>query len=218
MIIVGAKGFAKEVLEVLHQLNKTENLAFFDDVTADIVDFLYDKFPILKTENEVLNYFEKFGNEFTIGIGNPILRYKLSKKFINLGGVFISTISPKAEIGFFGNQIDSGCNIMTNSVLTSDIKIGKGVLINLSCTIGHDCVIEDFVELCPDVNVSGNCTIGSFTFIGTNTTILPNIKIGKNVTIGAGSVVTKNVPDNTLAIGIPAKVIKELAPLNFENE
>ena len=218
MIIIGAKGFAKEVLEVLHQLNKIENLAFFDDVNNDIGDFLYNQFPILKSEKEVKNYFEKFGNEFTIGIGNPVLRYKLYKKFVNLGGVFYSTISPKAEIGFFGNQIQSGCNLMTNSVLTNDIKIGKGVLINLSCTIGHDCIIEDFVELCPDVNVSGNCTIGAFTFIGTNSTILPNVKIGKNVTIGAGSVVTKDIPDNSVAVGIPAKVIKEIPSLNFENE
>lgn len=218
MIIVGAKGFAKEVLEVVYQLNKTDNLAFFDNVNTDIGDFLYNKFPILKSDNEVKNYFEKFGNEFTIGIGNPVLRYKLYKKFNDLGGIFTSTISPKAEIGFFGNHIESGCNLMTNSVLTNDIKIGKGVLINLSCTIGHDCIIEDFVELCPDVNISGNCIIGSFTFIGTNSTILPNVKIGKNVTIGAGSVVTKDIPDNSVALGIPAKVIKELAPLNFENE
>ena len=76
--------------------------------------------------------------------------------------------------------------------------------------------IDDFVELCPDVNVSGNCTIGAFTFIGTNSTILPNIKIGKNVVVGAGSVVTKDISDNAVAVGIPAKVIKENLPLDFE--
>ena len=215
MIIVGAKGFAKEVLEVLHQNKQIENLAFFDDVNIDIGDFLYDKFKILKSETEVKNHFRTYEKSFTIGIGNPVLRYNLYLKFKSLGGTFVSTISPKAEIGFFGNQIDNGVNIMTNTVLTTDIKIGKGVLINLSCTIGHDCIIEEFTELCPDVNISGNCKIGAFTFIGTNATILPNIKIGNNVIVGAGSVVTKDLPDNCVAIGIPAKVIKENQPLDF---
>ena len=107
---------------------------------------------------------------------------------------------------------------MSNVIITSDVKIGKGVLINLSCTIGHDTVIEDFVELCPSVNVSGNCTIGSFSFIGTNAVILPNINIGKNVIIGAGSVVTKHIPDNAVAFGIPAKIVKDNKLLNFDYE
>jgi acetyltransferase-like isoleucine patch superfamily enzyme len=54
------------------------------------------------------------------------------------------------------------------------------------------------------------------SFIGSNATLLPNICIGNNVTIGAGSVVTKNIPDNCLVMGIPAKVIKELEPLPQE--
>lgn len=218
MLIIGAKGFAKEVLEVFHQLNQTVGLAFFDDVNHDIGDFLFDIFPILKTEQEVKNHFLKFDNHFTIGIGNPVLRYKLYKKFTELGGVFVSSISPKARIGYYDNNIENGCNIMTNTVITSSIKIGKGVLINLSCTVGHDTVIEDFVEICPSVNVSGNCFIGSFSFVGTNVVILPNIKIGRNVIVGAGSVVTKNIPDNCTAVGIPAKIIKENPILSFEYE
>jgi sugar O-acyltransferase (sialic acid O-acetyltransferase NeuD family) len=218
MIIVGAKGFAKEVLEVLHQSQQTKSIAFYDDINLNVGNALYNDFPILKSETAVKTYFNSFGNQFTIGIGNPILRYTLYKKFNKFGGEFVSTISPKAVIGFFGNQIDAGCNIMTNSIVTSDVTIGIGVLINLSCTIGHDCIIGDFVELCPGVNVSGNCVIGSFTFIGTNSVILPNITIGKNVTVGAGSVITKNIPDNCVVIGIPAKVIKELTPLDFDYE
>ena len=58
MLIIGAKGFAKEVLEVLHQNNQTENIAFYDDVNHDIGDFLYNKFPILKNENQAIDFFK----------------------------------------------------------------------------------------------------------------------------------------------------------------
>jgi sugar O-acyltransferase (sialic acid O-acetyltransferase NeuD family) len=173
---------------------------------------LWNKYRILKTEAEAKNHFIQNSN-FTLGIGNPLLRMKLYNKFKLLGGVITSTISPLATIGVNDNYIKSGANIMTGSVLTSSIHIGSCVLINLNCTIGHDCIIGDYVELSPGVHVSGNCKIGNFVNIGTNATILPGIKIGNNVTVGAGSVITKDIPDNSLVVGVPGKVIKELPPI-----
>lgn len=210
MLIIGAKGFAKEVLEVLHQLQKTDNLTFYDDVSVDLPDKLFGKFPVLRTISEAQNYFINQDNKFTIGIGNPILRKKLSDKFIALGGEFESTISPRAVIGNFGNVIETGCNIMTGTVITSDVRIEKGCLINLNCTIGHDTILGEFVEISPGVNISGNCKIDAYTMIGTNVTLLPKIKVGSNVIVAAGSVVTKDVPDNCMVAGVPAVVKKEL--------
>lgn len=215
MLIIGAKGFAKEVLEVLNQLNQLENVSFYDDVNDDVSNMLYDKFPVLRTAKEATIYFNEVSKKFTIGIGNPILRKKLYDKFTSLGGEFTSTISPSAQIGVFGNQIANGCNIMTGTIITSDIQIMTGTLINLNCTIGHDSMIGSFVELSPGVHISGNCKIGDFTVFGTNATMLPKLTIGKNVIVGAGSVVTKDLPDNCVAVGIPAKIIKELSPLAF---
>jgi len=215
MLIIGAKGFAKEVLEVLHQQNVLNHIVFFDNISNDVPEKLYDLYPVLKTENQVEEYFSITDCSFTIGIGNPILRKKLKDKFTNLGGIFTSTISPKTDIGNFGNLIQNGCNIMTGTIITNDVTILEGVLINLNCTIGHDSIIGNFVELSPGVHISGNCKVGDFSVIGTNSTILPKINIGKNVIIGAGSVVTKDIPDNCMAFGVPAKIIKELDPLEF---
>lgn len=215
MIIVGAKGFAKEVLEVLHQLNQLDHLVFYDDVNEDAPAFLYGQFPVLRNKEAAAHYFKTVDNRFTIGIGNPVLRKRLALEFEAMGGVFTSTISPLAQIGYYGTTIGTGCNIMTGTVLTNDVKIGEGVLINLNCTVGHDSEIGNYVELSPGVHVSGNCIIGDYCNIGTNATILPKITIGENVIIGAGSVVTKDIPDNCLVVGIPATIKKELPELNF---
>lgn len=208
MIIVGAKGFAKEVLEVLHQNNQLEGLAFYDDVNNDLPDLLYNQFPILKNEAQVKEHFQKFGNNFTIGIGDPKLRKLLFEKFATLGGQFTSTISGTSYIGSYANIIGDGCNVMQKVVLTNDIILKRGVLINQMSSIGHDVVIGEFSEISPNVSISGNCTIGNFVFIGTGAIILPKITIGNNVVIGAGAVVTQDLPDNSTAVGIPAKIIK----------
>lgn len=208
MLIIGAKGFAKEVLEICHQNNDLQNLAFFDDVNPDVVGLLYNQFPILKSIKEAENYFNTVDNRFTIGIGNPKLREILVQKFEKIGGKYTSTISTTSYIGNYANIIGIGCNIMQMVIITNDITLGKGVLINQLSSIGHDVTIGNFCEICPSVSISGNCQIGEQSFIGTNSTILPNIKIGSNVIIGAGSVVTKDIPDNCTAVGIPAKIIK----------
>lgn len=208
MLVVGAKGFAKEVLEIIHHNNDLENLVFYDDVSTDIGDMLYDTFPIIRNIEDARTYLNTVDNRFTIGIGNPSIRQKLYDKFIAIGGVYTSTISNTAYIGHYNNKIDVGTNIMLKVCITNGVTVGKGVIINQLSSIGHDVCIEDFVEICPNVAISGNCNIGYGSFIGTGAIILPKVIIGNNVTVGAGAVVSSDLPDNSVAVGIPAKIIK----------
>lgn len=215
MLVIGAKGFAKEMLEIFHQNNATKDLVFYDDVNSDIGDKLFDAFKILKTPDEAINFFNTISKEFTIGIGNPLLRYKMTQKFMEFGGELTSVISPFAKIGFYGIEIGKGANILTDAIITSNIKIGTGCLINKQVMIGHDVILEDFVELAPGAKIGGHCKIGSYTFVGMNAIILPRVKIGKNVVVASGAVVTKDVPDNCMVAGIPAVLKKERGPLTF---
>jgi sugar O-acyltransferase (sialic acid O-acetyltransferase NeuD family) len=215
MLIIGAKGFAKEVLEDLYLNYSEQEIVFYDDVSSGLPEYLYDKYKILKTSNEVIEHFQTYDTSFTIGIGNPLLRKKMYEKFINLGGNLVSTISKFSNIGSFGNTISHGCNIMSGTIITNDISIGIGCLINLNCTIGHNSIIGDFVEMSPGVHVSGHCNIGSYCNIGTNATLLPKVTLGKNVIVGAGSVVIKDVPDNCLVVGAPAVIKKELPSIEY---
>ncbi len=211
MLIVGAKGFAKEVLEVLHQNNDAEGSVFYDDLSTDLPEKLFSKFPILRNIEELTAFkVENELNNFTLGIGNPKNRFKMSQKFKSMGMVLSSTISPKATIGHYDVEIGEGVNCMSGVVITNSIKIFEGCLLNLNATIGHDSVLEQYVELSPGVHISGNCHIGEFTVLGTNATVLPGVRVGKNCVIGAGAVVNVDIPDSSLAVGVPAKVIKSL--------
>ena len=215
MLIIGAKGFAKEILEIFHQEGKLDGLAFYDDVNADVFGLLYDRFPIIKTAELARDHFRTSGNSFTIGIGNPLLRYKLYNKFVEMGGEYTSCISSSAIIGSYDVTIGEGSNVLASAVFSNSTRLGKGCIVYYNVVITHDCQIGDFVELSPNVQVLGRCTIGDFTSIGANSTILPDIKIGSNVVIGAGSVVTRDIPSDCVVVGTPARIIKKREPLQF---
>ena len=212
MIIAGAKGFAKEVCEVLLQLNYTGPVAFFDNVSSDLPEYLFEKYPVLVNTKQVSAFINEHGNAFVLGVGNPFVRQKMSQLLIQAGGKMEKIISPFARIGALGNTIGDGCSIMTGAIITSDVEADEGILINLNSTIGHDVRIGRYTELSPGVHISGQTTIGAFTTLGSGVVVIPKVNIGSNVIIAAGSVVTKNVPDNVMVAGVPAVIKKVLTP------
>ncbi len=107
--------------------------------------------------------------------------------------------------------------VVTGLSLPVGIKIGKGLLISHSGTIiiNNQCIIGENVNLAPDTvigygiknGVEGYPVIGDRVFIGPGAKIFGPIKIGNDVAIGANAVVNSDIPDNAVAVGIPAKVV-----------
>lgn len=85
----------------------------------------------------------------------------------------------------------------------NDVTITNGVIFET-----HDGGVGLFRKEFPGINVFGRIKIGDDVFIGNNCIIMPGVTIGDNVVIGAGSIVTKDIPSNAVAAGIPARVLK----------
>ena len=205
MLIVGAKGFAKELFEVCHKLGRTENLVFFDNVSTDLPQQLYGKFPSLRTEIEVKAHFKRTTNHFTLGLGNPKLRIELCELFESWGGEVTSIIDPRASIAHFGVQLGSGATILSHATITGSVTTGKGLLMYPNGVLTHDCKLGNFVEISPGGTILGNCMVGNLVHIGANATILPGLTLGNEVIVGAGAVVTKDIEANKTVRGVPAK-------------
>ncbi len=208
MIIIGASGFAKETYQALIDNDFDGAIYFFDNLNVLSSDKLYGR-HIFTNFTDVKKHL-KADPLFLLGIGKPLLRHRLHKEFVKIGGEPYSLISRKATIGSENVIFGEGTTMLTGVVVSNEVTIGSYAMIYYNAVITHNCKIGDFVEISPGVTLLGGVEVGNFTQIGAGSIILPNLKIGDYVIIGAGSVVTKDVPDNSLVMGVPAKFIKTL--------
>lgn len=89
------------------------------------------------------------------------------------------------------------------------ITLGKNVYLTEGVKfITHDGGTLLYRHLVPDLEITKPITVGNDVYIGNNVIILPGVTIGNNVIIGAGAIVSKDIPDNSVAVGVPARVIK----------
>lgn len=102
-----------------------------------------------------------------------------------------------------GVYINVGCSLGAASELAAFVFINRGVC------LGHHARLGRFVSIGPGAVIGSLVEIGHGTLIGAGAVVLPKIRIGANAVIGAGSVVTKDVPDNCLVLGNPARIVKE---------
>lgn len=105
-------------------------------------------------------------------------------------------------------KIGKGCIFCAYTVITTDVEKGDYVILNLACTLGHNTVVKDHCAFMPTCNISGEVEIGEGVYCGTGVKIINQTSIGENTIVGAGAVVTKSLPANCTAVGMPAKAVK----------
>jgi len=205
--IIGAnkKGSSKVVLDIIKQSTSIKSIEFFDDDELLKGSFI-ENYQVVGSTKILTG--EKFsGSYFTLAFGNNLGRKDIFEKLVGYGMKPINLIHPSAVVAS-NVKLGSAIWIAANAVVNPGAEIGDGVVINTSATIDHDCFIESFSNISPGCHLSGRTRIGSFVFLGTGVITLPDTIIGEKSIIGAGSVVTKRIPPNVTAVGIPARIIK----------
>jgi sugar O-acyltransferase (sialic acid O-acetyltransferase NeuD family) len=151
---------------------------------------------------------------FVIAIGNPYghVRIKLHGQLVARGLTPGSFSDPSALV-CKSVRYDAGLQVMPAAIVHNDVVVGKQCILNTRALVEHDCVLEDGVEVGPGATLCGRVKVGRNTWIGAGATVRPRVTIGRNVIIGVGAAVVTDIPDNAIAVGVPARsVARETTP------
>jgi sugar O-acyltransferase (sialic acid O-acetyltransferase NeuD family) len=198
MYLFGASGHAKVIVDIL--LSKGIQVKGFydeDEAKKDLWGI-----PVVGKTKDFNDPIE----ECIVSIGKNDTRKKVVEQLGN--AEFGMAIHKTSNIGSHV-VIGEGTVIMPGTIINADTKIGEHVIINTSASVDHDCNIGSFAHIAPNASLCGGVEVGEGTLIGAGATVIPLIKIGKWCTIGAGAVVTEDVPDYSIAVGNPARIIKQ---------
>lgn len=187
--------------------------------------------------DKFLSNYEYYGNEKS---GVVFCEYKDIEKIEKLLGNSLETYRiemdrlnsaiPLADYSKYNARIEPGVHIRDMVEIGDGCVIMMGAVLNIGAQIGKNSMIDMNVVLGGRATVGENCHIGAGTvlagvieppsaepviiednvLIGANAVVLEGVKVGKGSVVAAGSVVVKDVPENTLVAGIPAKEIKKI--------
>ena len=210
LAIFGAGGLGREVLVLLRQLNAVapvwDLVGFYDD-QPPVTDLIHG-LRYLGTAAELNATPEPLA--VAVAVGSSASRAAVVARLTSPQLHFPVLVHPGVSTESFQHlQIGPGCIITQGCILTSDIRLGRHVLLNLGCTVGHDAVLDDFCSLMPHANVGGAAYLETGVYLGTNATVLQQVRIGARTVLGAGAVAIRHLPPDCTAVGVPARVVAE---------
>ncbi len=207
--IFGTGGIAVVLVEVMYDMGFRLGYVFDDDCSAGSFHDVTIE-PGIKLRNGLDSGGEQHLSDkpFFICVGNNRIRKDLAELLSSRNDMrsivaahSSALVSPTATVG-------DGSMIFHGSYIQASASIGRHVIINTAASVDHDCQIGDFVHIAPQVGLSGGVVVGEGTEIGVGASVLPNTRIGKWSKVGGGATVISDIPDNAVAVGTPARVIK----------
>jgi sugar O-acyltransferase (sialic acid O-acetyltransferase NeuD family) len=210
LVVVGAGGFGREVLDVVDAVNAVavepvwKVVGVVDDAPSE-----KNRERLTRRGVEYLGGVEDYlatskPGGYVVGVGSPRARRQLAERFDAAGHAAVTLVHPSASRGF-DVEIGAGSVVCAGVRLTTNIRLGRHVHLNLNATVGHDAVLGDYVSANPFASISGDVTVDDEVLIGVSGVILNGLHVGRGSTVGGSACVVRDVPAGVVVKGIPAR-------------
>lgn len=214
IVIWGAGGQAREVSWLCEELEIP--VAGFLDERPGMKGRIVDGIPVLG----VLADIEGLKREVELvcaGVGDPALKRQFARQTARSGfRVAGPLVHPSVHLPR-RSGVGAGSVVFEGAVLSGNVRIGEHVIINRQAGVSHDTVVGDFATVSPGVHLAGNVMVGEGACIGIGASVREKCRIGRWAVVGGGAFVRGDIPDFTMAAGVPAVVKKRLQPPEEED-
>lgn len=212
IILIGARGHARSVADVINAESLYQIAGLIDSFQKPgTVCFGYE---ILGGKKDLPHICRDLKiHKVFIAIGDNYQRQAMAERIKKAvpGIEFITCIHPSTIVGS-NVEIGAGTVIMPGVIIISGCSIAEGCLLNTASSIDHDSIMEPWSSLGPGAIAGGRLSLGERSAINLGAKVVNDISIGRDTLIGAGSVVTKDIPDNVIAYGVPCRIIRSREP------
>lgn len=202
IILIGAGGHAKSVIDSIEQAGMYQIIGFSEKVKDENVN--YRGYKVICTDDELEDLYKNgVQNAFiTIGyMGNSDLREKLYNKLKSIG-FNIPSVVDKSAILATDVQIGKGCFIAKGTIINSQSCISDLAIINTGVVIEHECYVGFNTHIAGNSIICGNVNVGNNVFVGAGSTVIQGRKIGDIAIIGAASTVLHDIGNNKKVFGV----------------
>jgi acetyltransferase EpsM len=202
LLIWGAGGHGKVVLDIARSTGRFERVAFLDDDPARVgLTFCG---CLIEGGHEELHRFPGFS--FVVAVGDNRTRARCFSHALGNGLSPASLIHPTAVIAPSAS-IGPGTVVMPGVIVKAGAVMGEDCIINTGAIVEHDCRIDAHVHISPRVVLGGGVSVSPFAHVGIGAVVLPGAVIGEEAIVGAGAVVLKEAPARCTVLGVPAKAL-----------
>lgn len=206
LLVIGCGSQARYVIDIVRFDNIYEIAGLVDLESRKMVGSRINDIEVICQLEDVIGCFAMEKIKVIVAHGDMTMKSKAVKVLKDNGFSFGNILCSRAIISPYA-LIGTGCIINPNVVIMPNAVIGNHVIIHSQAVIEHDNEIGDFCNIAPGVSFGGHVKIGQKTYVYTGATVIPRIRIGNSAVVAAGAVVTKDVKDNHVVAGVPAKVI-----------
>ncbi|MBF5042041.1 MULTISPECIES: acetyltransferase [Myxococcaceae] len=197
MLVLGAGGHGKSVLGILLTLGRRV-VGLLDDAQGTWGRRVLGV-PVLGPLDALR---EHPACDVAHGLGDNRLRRELVERFP--AARWLTVIDPGARVDPSA-RVGAGTSVFFGAFLGPDAVAGAHAIVSVHSMVGHDAVLGDFVQVAPGVQVGGGARIEAEAMLGLGSAVCPGVRIGARCTLGAGAVALHDLPEDCLAVGVPAR-------------
>ncbi len=206
IILLGGGGHCKVILDVLEAMGGY-HVYGISDLRERQGSPVLSKYRVSLLDSDLESLAPDVGYAFVSHGEDLQLRRRLYEMARSVGYSLPVLTSPSAYVSAHA-QLGDGTFTMHRATINPAAMVGSNVIINTGAIVEHDCVVGAHSHIAPGAVLCGSVRVGEMTLVGANSVIIPGLRVGDNVLIGAGSVVVRDVPDNVLVAGNPARIVR----------
>jgi sugar O-acyltransferase (sialic acid O-acetyltransferase NeuD family) len=207
VVIVGAGGHGRVVLDILRTAGVCNPVGFIDADTARSGSQL-DGLPVLGS----INLLPKLRRQqdvrgAIVAIGDNRVRASYAELVLQGNLELINAVHPSAIVS---STAKVGLNVViaAGAIVSTDAHLADSAVVNTGAIVDHECRVGRAVHVSPGVVLAGRVHVEPGAFVGIGARVIPCIRIGAHATVGAGAVVIEDVPPHATVVGVPARVVK----------